>query len=205
MRNGGFVRGELIELQPGTLVRLKLGDGTVREIPWSEVDHVEDPSLPPPAPAPRSAPTLGTGVGAGPLPALEAANASEIRRLRFERDEISNTGPAVMMILGGGAFLLVGLPGLLVLSIGETCDDYDGDAYVEGDCDNARATGAAMALVGLAGGGLAVWGLIKSGQNRRRWRELNDRVRELKGEQLSLTLDVLPRANGAGLGLTLRM
>jgi hypothetical protein len=206
MRNGGFVRGELIELQPGTLVRLKLADGTVREIAWAEVDHVEDPSLPPPAPAATSAQGTGTSVASGPLPSLAVTNADEIRRLRFERDEISNTGPAVMMILGGGAFLLVGLPGLLVLSIGESCESgYDGDAYYERDCSDVRGTGAAMALIGLAGGGVAVWGLIKSGQNRRRWRELNDRVRELKGEQLSLTLDVLPRPNGAGLGLTLRM
>jgi hypothetical protein len=178
----------------------------VREIPWAEVDHVEDPSLPPPAPAVAGAPAASTGLAAQPLPSLEASNADEIRRLRFERDEISNTGPAVMMILGGGAFLFVGLPGLLVLSVGESCDSrYDGDAYYERDCNDVRGTGVAMALIGLAGGGVAVWGLIKSGQNRRRWRELNDRVRELKGEQLSLTLDVLPRPNGAGLGLTLRM
>jgi hypothetical protein len=92
-----------------------------------------------------------------------------------------------------------------VLSIGESCRYDEQTAYNGPDCDDARSTGAAMALIGLAGGGVAVWGLIKSSQNRRRWRELNDRVRELKGEQLSLTLDVLPRPNGAGLGLTLRM
>ena len=55
------------------------------------------------------------------------------------------------------------------------------------------------------GGGVAVWELIKSGQNRRRRNELNNRIRELKGEQIGLTLEVLPRPNGAGLGLTLRM
>jgi len=211
LRNGGFVRGELIELQPGTLVRVKLADGTVRDIPWADVDHVQDPSLPPPAPsaqnaaAPGSTPAGGR-LGVGPLPPLEVANADEIRRLRLERDEISNTAPAVMMILGGGAFLLLGLPGMLVLAVGESCNDDYGDEFsTDRDCDNIRSTGIVMTVVGVVGGGVAVWGLIKSGQNRRRRTELNNRVRELKGEQLSLTLDVRPRANGAALGLTLRM
>jgi hypothetical protein len=204
LRNGGFVRGELIELQPGTLVRLKLADGTVRDIPWADVDHVQDPSLPPPAPG-AATPASTAGTSAGLLP-MEVANADEIRRLRMERDEISNTAPAVMMILGGGAFLLLGLPGMLVLSVGESCnDDYDDDTYTNRDCDDIRSTGIVMTVVGVIGGGVAVWGLIKSGQNRRRRTELNNRVRELKGEQISLTLDVLPRANGGGLGLTLRM
>jgi hypothetical protein len=205
LRNGGFVRGELIELQPGTLVRLKLADGTVRDIPWAEVDHVQDPSLPPPAPSAGSTSVMA-GVGVGPLSPLEVANADEIHRLRLERDEISNTGPAVMMILGGGAFLLLGLPGMLVLAVGESCNDgYADDFDSDRDCDNIRSTGIVMTVVGVVGAGVAVWGLIRSGQNRRRRTELNNRIRELKGEQISLTLDVLPRPNGAALGLTLRM
>src|SRR5689334_5431667 len=30
LKNGGFVRGELIELQPGSVARVKLADGKVR-------------------------------------------------------------------------------------------------------------------------------------------------------------------------------
>jgi hypothetical protein len=206
LRNGGFVRGELIELQPGVLVRVKLADGTVRELAWSEVDHIDDPALPPPAPRAESAPTLpaaaaGAAAATAPGPTPEETNAAEIARLRAERDEINNNGPTWMMILGGGAFLLLGTPGMVMLA----CDrpSYDGSFD---DCEDSRGAGIALTAVGVVGGAVAVWGLIKASKNRQKRRALNNRILELKGEkQIGLSVDVVPRAHGASVGLTLRM
>lgn len=209
LKNGGFVRGELIELQPGTLVRVKLADGSVREVPWSDVDHVTDPSLPPPAPRAASPgpslPVAGATLPLAPPSTLAESNADEIQRLRLERDEISNTAPAVMMILGGGAFLLLGLPGLVLLSVGDYCDSSREDELYESNCENVRGTGAVLTAIGVVGGAVAVWGLIKSGSNRDKRRSLNNRILELKGERAGLSFGITPRKHGATFGLTLRM
>src|SRR5690242_17082497 len=42
LKNGGFVRGQVMEARPNAFVRLKLADGTVREVPWAEVERVAD-------------------------------------------------------------------------------------------------------------------------------------------------------------------
>lgn len=211
LKNGGLVRGELIELQPGSLARVKLADGKVRDIPWAEIDRVDDPSLPP-APPPDSAPapTLPApgAPGAGLSPQLAAgasatANDDELKRLRAERDDIDNTGPVVMMIFGGGAFVVFGIPGIALLAIGEACDNNN--SLENGDCVNVRGAGAVLAVIGVAGGAVAVWGLIKLGHNRDRRNQLDERIVELKGNQAGLSLGLLPRRDGAALGLTLRL
>ena len=208
LKNGGFVRGELIELQPGVMVRVKLADGTVRDVPWAEVDHVTDPTLPPPAPSAGSASGYPAAElsASPPLPSLPSANAAEITRLRNERDSISNGGPIVMMVLGGGAFVLLGLTSLVMLSVGEVCDNsYDADVTYDRDCDDVRGTGAVVGVVALVGGGVAIWGLIKIGNNRAQRNILNNKIKELNGGMAGLSLDILPRKDGAALGLTLRL
>jgi hypothetical protein len=62
-----------------------------------------------------------------------------------------------------------------------------------------------MTVIGAAGGAIAVWGLIKVGHNRERRNRLDEQIRDLKGNQAGLTLDLLPRREGVGLGLTLRL
>jgi hypothetical protein len=212
LKNGGLVRGELIELQPGSVARVKLADGKVRDIPWAEIDRVDDPSLPPaPPPDGAPAPTLPAPVapGAALSPQLAAGstatnNADELKRLRAERDEIDNTGPAVMMILGGGAFVVFGIPGIALLAVGEACDNSS-SGVENGNCVNVRGAGAVLAVIGVAGGAVAVWGLIKVGHNRDRRNQLDERILELKGNQAGLSLGLLPRRDGAALGLTLRL
>lgn len=204
LKNGGFVRGELIELQPGSVARVKLADGKVRDVPWAEIDRIDDPSLPPaPPPETAAAPTLPppTLAPQGSEPPKDVAG--EISRLRAERDDIDNTGPAVMMIVGGGAFLIFALPGLALLAVGEACDNND--TVESGDCTDVRGAGAVMTVIGAAGGAVAIWGLIKVGHNREKRNQLDERIRELKGNQAGLTLDLLPRREGVGLGLTLRL
>jgi hypothetical protein len=40
LKNGGWIDGELMEVVPDQHVLVRLSDGTVRDVPWAEVDHV---------------------------------------------------------------------------------------------------------------------------------------------------------------------
>jgi hypothetical protein len=67
LTDGGRVRGQVMEEHPKTGVRVRLADGTVRDIPAAEVDHVEyggSASAPPVAPPP---------VGPAPKPEVPPA------------------------------------------------------------------------------------------------------------------------------------
>jgi hypothetical protein len=70
LRNGGFVRGTIVEVVPDTRVVILVdGSGERREIPWDEVAEVErDKHAPPfaePTPPPTAAPADGPTVGRG--------------------------------------------------------------------------------------------------------------------------------------------
>jgi hypothetical protein len=74
LKNGGRVRGTVIEEEPERGVRLKLADGTLRSIKPSEVDHVTyadaaAPSPPPAAPVTTAPlPVASAPVAPTPLP-----------------------------------------------------------------------------------------------------------------------------------------
>jgi hypothetical protein len=44
LKNGGFVHGDMLEHLPGERVSVRTSDGTVRNIPWEEVERVEEGS-----------------------------------------------------------------------------------------------------------------------------------------------------------------
>lgn len=73
LHNGGRIHGELMEVLPGEQVRLRLADGTVRSIPWSDVARVDDPNI---APTPASEPQRGQASPA-PRPAAAPRSAPE--------------------------------------------------------------------------------------------------------------------------------
>lgn len=52
LKNGGFIQGDVLEVLPGEHVSVRTSDGNVRNIPWDEVDRVDEPQAPAPAPAP---------------------------------------------------------------------------------------------------------------------------------------------------------
>jgi hypothetical protein len=58
LKNGGLLRGSLVEMMPGTRVRIQLATGEVATVPWSEVERVETPptTAAPPLPAPAPPP-----------------------------------------------------------------------------------------------------------------------------------------------------
>lgn len=55
LKNGGWVEGDVLEVQPEDHVTVRIADGTVRQIPWAEVEGVDEQPPPTPAPAPAAA------------------------------------------------------------------------------------------------------------------------------------------------------
>jgi hypothetical protein len=93
LRNGGLVRGTIVELEPGVHVTVLLPNGELRRIPAAEVlepsdDASRGPSAPPPDAGVRadreSAPEERVGARAGDPPLREGAARV---RLRAERSE----------------------------------------------------------------------------------------------------------------------
>src|SRR5262245_30913365 len=76
LHNGGRIHGELMEVLPGEQVRLRLADGSIRSIPWSEVASVDDPSAAP-APAEQTpAPQPAPAAPMAPAPYVQEAPAA---------------------------------------------------------------------------------------------------------------------------------
>ena len=59
LKNGGVVRGTIIDAVPERTARVQLATGEIATIPWADVDHIVTAA--PPAPAPASAPPAGQG------------------------------------------------------------------------------------------------------------------------------------------------
>ena len=188
LRNGGLVRGELMEVQPNVVVRVRMADGTVREISWNDVASIEDgPSV-----------TAPPATGNAALPPEPSANRAEINALLRERAEISDTGPAVMMIVGGGAFLLFVPIGAGLFALDAACSS-DTTANCTGGGLKGPAT--VVTLIGVAGGVIGIWGLVKGISNGNRREAIDLQIRQLQ-QQRSLALDVVPMSSGGGFALS---
>jgi len=195
LKNGGFVRGEVMEVQPNVSVRLRMADGAVKEIAWVEISRIEEVAATPPPAAPAPA---GSATESAPSPQA----AARISQLRRERAEISDVGPAVMMIAGGLGFLIFFPAGLVMLAVGDNCDDFGNDEFGDPDCGDWSTPGAAFAIVGAVAGGVGIWGFIKALNNSSKKQTIDREIIDLK--QQSFLLDARARLNGGELRLTLR-
>jgi hypothetical protein len=196
LKSGGFVRGEVMEVQPEVVVRVRLADGTVREIPWADLARIEDEAPPPPPPPPPVPPATLAWSSLPERPPPE--NSARIQELRRERDDINNTGPVVLMIVGGLGFLIFFLPGLILLAAGDTCDSVDPDY----DCGDFTGVGAAFTVIGVVGGAAAIYGFVKVLDNGKRRRAIDSEIVALKEQ--AFRLDIAPRAGGGELRLAWR-
>ena len=208
LKNGGLLRGELMELQPGTLVRMKLADGTVRDLPWAEVDRITDPSLPPDAPRVLDLDAATAAVGAGavgqPAPAtLSPEVAGKIARLRAERAEINSAVPGVAIYVGGTYAATFGLGGLLALAIGCRDRDSGDEAESDRDCEERMDSARLLAAIGGVAAVGAIVGLVIVLDNHSQRKAIDARIRELeRRERSALRLDVQPLPRGGALALT---
>lgn len=74
LKNGGFVRGELIDLAPGDHITIKLITGEVRKISWAEVDRTSaGGSAPTSANSGSTQPTASTSSAPSVLPSVTTA------------------------------------------------------------------------------------------------------------------------------------
>ena len=70
LKNGGYLRGLIIEVEPGSHLSLRTPDGQVRRIPLAEVASAERGGKPVDLKAPPGAATAVPPAGAAPSPAL---------------------------------------------------------------------------------------------------------------------------------------
>ena len=55
MKNGGLMRGTMIEVIPDVQARMQLVTGEIATVPWQQIDRIEHGGAPSPAPAPAPA------------------------------------------------------------------------------------------------------------------------------------------------------
>jgi hypothetical protein len=72
LKNGGAVRGELVESVPGEKVVLKLATGEVRSVPWADIESPEAAGRPTPTASPAS-------TDAGVVPDARAVSGAHAR------------------------------------------------------------------------------------------------------------------------------
>jgi hypothetical protein len=112
LRNGGMLRGTIVELVPGDQVTLLGADGQTRKLPMSDVAYAGpvagDPLAPPPAPTPIPIAPAATPYPPPPAP--------ESRRLRLLADEphltyhyLAGTSQGVGLGAVGGHIAAVGI------------------------------------------------------------------------------------------------
>lgn len=68
LKNGGFIHGDVLEHLPGERVSVRTSDGAVRNIPWEEVERVEEGSAAAPAPEPPAAAQPAAPAAVEPAP-----------------------------------------------------------------------------------------------------------------------------------------
>ena len=142
LADGGRVRGQVMEEHPKTGVRVRLADGTVRDIPAAEVDHVAyggSPSAPPVVPPPVSPPPKPPG----PPPTASSPTQPKPRAPTHRPASIPRTAGLRVSSGEPGRLLLDGKPvgavGSEPLELGElqpgkhelTLELEDGDSSVE--------------------------------------------------------------------------
>lgn len=76
LKNGGILRGTLIDAIPGSQARLQLATGEIATVPWTQIDRIgrageaPSPAAPAPAPAAPAPPPPATGPSTPSGPAL---------------------------------------------------------------------------------------------------------------------------------------
>ena len=192
LKSGGLVRGELMELQPKVSVRVRLADGEVRAIPWSEIAQIDEAAPPSPAPATES-----------PRP----ATSPEIEDLLRQRADIDDAVPGVMMVVGGIAFLTLTPIGLILFAVDSACSSTS----VTTNCTHVQGAAIVFTVLGVGSGVIGVWGLIKRLNNDSRRDQIDERIRMLRQghalrlqDENSLAFDIAPRPGGGELRLALR-
>ena len=93
LKNGGFVRGALVELVPGDHVTLQLVTGEIRRILTTDIDRLGASPAPPSSGPPLSTPPAATPPAAPPASGLVANVPSPLASARPEQALVRVTAP----------------------------------------------------------------------------------------------------------------
>lgn len=200
LKGGGFVSGEVMEATPGQSVRVQMADGTVREIPWTDIERIDAPP-PQPVPAPVPAPQAYQVQPAYAAPQLPPPSpyAAEIAALEEERRQIGIGGPITMLAVGAGAagvLAYMGFVSVLLDSVG--CDVGSSDCGSDDTFTTVLFVGAGI------GAAIAIWGGIELGDRLGQRSAIRARIKELKAGRPVTSLRFQPQRNGGSLALTVQ-
>jgi hypothetical protein len=111
LKNGGFIHGDVLEHLPGERVSVRTSDGSVRNIPWEEVERVEEGAASEPAAAqstfeqfptePVAAPVTPVPLPASPAWSTESSPPSDSGEERF--DDVTLTLFGLLGVLGNAS------------------------------------------------------------------------------------------------------
>ena len=118
LKNGGLLRGTLIDVIPGVQARIKLPTGEVSIIPWSEIARIDarstpvtpEPSVPRAPPAPVPPPAKAHVLGPTVVVHLESSKPVKLERYDAERpnwDELC-ASPCDIPVPADGEYRIVG-------------------------------------------------------------------------------------------------
>lgn len=213
LTNGDIAQVEILALELGKQVTVKLSDGSQKILPWQWIVSVELAAAPPPPPVqpkapppfghPAAAPAAaapGVGLAVAGAPAA-GATAQRILQLEAEYQALAATrpgiaGPIVLTAIGFGLGGFLTLVGVAVDDAADSVDEF-GDPSSTDSPD----TMPVYVLGGLglaAGAGGLVWMLTRIGTRT----EVSDRMKPMKEEidRLRLNLQPIPGGGMATVG-----
>lgn len=215
-KNGATLQGDIVNYQPGQPITVRNPDGSLATYSADDVERVEMAPVAQPPPAAAPPPAVAPAPAPAPAPYPTAPGMAppvqdpRINELMAERRRYSRRPglalPIVLMAVGGG---LVAIGGLWWSVGSNTCgslllDDY----YDDDDCDSADGlTGGQVAgvvfwafggtMIAL-GGGLGIpLRIAKRARYKRKLQAIDEELRSLGVQQLSLRPSIPVAGNGA--------
>jgi hypothetical protein len=143
LKNGGFINGDIMEVMPQQYATIKLADGTIRKIEWSDIERVDTSATtaPEPAPAAAQAPVVTT-----PVPVAPVAPATTIK---YEMRSVHGVPGLFVpgLIIFGLSWIPTALLGPLISAVNNE-DIYDDDSDSSGEAEGVDIAASIVPVIG---------------------------------------------------------
>jgi hypothetical protein len=127
LKNGGFLRGSLLELSPNDHVTVKLLSGEVRRVPFAEIERTQTAGSPP---TPSSAAAPATSAPAAPATSAPAPATSAPAAPATSARHRLDSAPVKLLMKGEGAVVLESRPRHELLPWLRECDSPCGGSVL---------------------------------------------------------------------------